>query len=88
MVDVAYLLIAINDAGKIVHRRYSFDFSETTRQLAVAFEDTPKYPNHTFKIFEVEVPNPDTNDLDVFFEHNVDEINTECDALYERTNAQ
>lgn len=88
MDDVAYLLVAINDAGKIVHRRYSFDFSETTRQLADAFEDTTKYPNHTFKVFEVEVPDPDTNDLDAFFEQNIEEINSEYDVLYERANTQ
>ena len=88
MDDVAYLLVAINDAGKIVHRRYSFDFSETTRQLSDAFEDTTKYPNHTFKVFEVEVPDPDTNDLDAFFEQNIEEINSEYDVLYERANTQ
>lgn len=88
MDDVVYLLIATDSDGKITHRQYTFSFSETARQLADAFENTTIYPNHTFKVFEVEVPNPDTTDLDAFFEHNVDEINTEYDVLYERTNTQ
>lgn len=88
MDDVAYLLIATDSDGKITHRQHTFSFSETARQLADAFENTTIYPNHTFKIFEVEVPNPDTNDLDAFFEHNIEEINTEYDALYERINTQ
>ena len=88
MDDVVYLLIATDSDGKITHRQYTFSFSETARQLADAFENTTIYPNHTFKIFEVEVPNPDTTDLDAFFEHNVDEINSEYDVLYERANTQ
>lgn len=88
MDDVAYLLIAVDSNGSLTHRQHTFSFSETTRQLTDVFENTTKYPDHTFKIFEVEVPNPDTNDLDAFFEHNVEEINAEYDALYERTNTQ
>lgn len=88
MDDVAYLLIATDSDGRITHRQHTFSFSETTQQLADVFEDTTKYPNHTFKVFEVEVPNPDTNDLDAFFEQNIEEINTEYDALYERINTQ
>ena len=88
MDDVVYLLIATDSDGRITHRQYTFSFSETTQQLADVFEDTTKYPNHTFKVFEVEVPNPDTNDLDAFFEQNIEEINTEYDALYERINTQ
>lgn len=85
MDDIAYLFVAINDQGTLAHYDYSFEFAETTRKLAEEFENADIYIGHTFKIFEVEVPNPDATDLDFYFEQNAAIINAEETALYERS---
>lgn len=84
MDDIAYLFVAINDQGILAHYDYSFEFAEITRKFAEEFENADIYIGHTFKIFEVEVPNPDTTDLDFYFEQNATTINAEETALYER----
>lgn len=85
MDDIAYLFVAINDQGTLVHYDYSFEFAEIARKLAEEFENTDTYIGHTFKIFEVEIPNPDTTDFNFYFEQHATIINTEETALYERT---
>lgn len=84
MDDIAYLLVVVDDRGALAHYDYSFEFAETTRKLAEEFENTDICIGHTFKIFEVEVPNPDAIDLDFYFEQNATIINAEETALYER----
>lgn len=84
MDDIAYLLVAVDDRGALAHYDYSFEFAETTRKLAEEFENTDTCIGLIFKIFEVEIPNPDTTDLDFYFEQNAAAINAEETALYER----